>query len=97
MARIAGLLHVAEHQGSVSEPISETTMASAIRIGRYFTEHALGAFDEMGADPAVEDARYVLGWIEGLAWPSSPDATPIGAADGSGALRVEGWGVPADR
>ncbi|NUR49979.1 MAG: helicase DnaB, partial [Hamadaea sp.] len=32
--------------------------------GRYFAEHALGAFDDMGADPVTEDARALLAWIE---------------------------------
>jgi hypothetical protein len=39
-------------------------MRSAIRITSYFCAHALAAFDFMGVDQAVEDARTVLHWIE---------------------------------
>ncbi len=64
VARIAGLLHVAEHvaEGQPwARPISDGTMAGAVRLGEDFLiPHALAAFSEMGADPAVADARYVL-------------------------------------
>src|SRR2546430_942745 len=64
-ARIAGLLHAAEHlQDSYQRSVSEETMARAIVIGDYFTTHALAVFDYMGADPAAEDARAVLEWIK---------------------------------
>jgi hypothetical protein len=63
-ARIAGLLHLAEHRGGVGLAVTGDTMAAAIRVGEYFTGHALAVFDAMGADPAVEDARVVLDWIE---------------------------------
>jgi hypothetical protein len=62
--RIAGLLHVAERQGGTGLAIDEETMAAALEIGDYFRAHALAAFAEMGADPLVEDAVYVLAWIE---------------------------------
>jgi replicative DNA helicase len=63
-ARIAGLLHAAEHlQDGYQRPVSEETMARAIAVGDYFTAHALAVFDYMGADPAVEDARAVTEWI----------------------------------
>jgi hypothetical protein len=38
-------------------------MERAIRIGRYLIPHARAAFDLMGCDPLVADARYVLAWI----------------------------------
>ena len=38
-------------------------MVGAIRIGRYLVQHALAAFEEMGVDPATEDARVVLAWL----------------------------------
>lgn len=67
VARIASLLHMAEHARR-SEPwaleISETTVRNAIRIGNYLIAHARVTFAEMGADPEVENARYVLRWIE---------------------------------
>jgi replicative DNA helicase len=39
-------------------------MQDALTIGRYLTEHALLAFEQMGADPSLDDARYLLEWIE---------------------------------
>jgi replicative DNA helicase len=64
-ARIAGLLHLAAnlHDGW-GKPITAETMAAAVRAAGYFTAHALAAFDGMGVEPAVEDARAVLAWLE---------------------------------
>jgi Protein of unknown function (DUF3987)/Toprim-like len=63
-ARIAGLLHLAANlQDGWGKPISRDTMAAAVHAAGYFTAHALAAFDGMGADPLLEDARHVLGWI----------------------------------
>lgn len=63
-ARIAGLLHVAQHVGEAYKyMVSEQTMGKAIMVGEYLTEHAIAAFSFMGADPAIEDAREVLGWL----------------------------------
>jgi replicative DNA helicase len=63
-ARIAGLLHGATYLGEAHRyPVGADTMDKAIRLGRYFTDHALAAFDFMGADLASEDARAVLGWL----------------------------------
>jgi replicative DNA helicase len=62
IARIAGLLHLAE--GSAVGPIDAATFDRAATIGAYFAGHALAAFDDMGADPLVDDARHVLSWIE---------------------------------
>jgi hypothetical protein len=64
-ARIAALLHAAEHlQDGYQRPVGEETMGRALQVGHYFTQHALAVFDFMGADPAVEDARAVIGWIK---------------------------------
>jgi hypothetical protein len=38
-------------------------MDRAIRIGQYLIPHARAAFDLMGLDPLVADARYVLAWV----------------------------------
>jgi replicative DNA helicase len=62
IARIAGLLHLAE--GSTGGPIDAGTFDRAATIGAYFADHALAAFDDTGADPLVDDARHVLSWIE---------------------------------
>ena len=61
VARIAGLFHLADRaDGS----ISGETLDRATELGRYFAHHALTAFDDMGTDPLVDDARHVLAWIE---------------------------------
>lgn len=65
VVRLAGLLHLAEHlRDGWGKPITADTVRRAIALGRYFAEHALGAFDDMGADPVTEDARALLAWIE---------------------------------
>jgi hypothetical protein len=68
IARIAGILHIAEAVGDESkgclDPISETTVNAAIYLGRdYLLPHAQAAFGMMGADPRMETARAVLDWI----------------------------------
>jgi hypothetical protein len=66
VARIAGLLHLADRAGSPEPwamPIPKATMARAVAIGQYLIPHARAAFSEMGADSAVADARHVLAWI----------------------------------
>ena len=68
--RIASLLHVAKdtlHPNDIS--ISAETISSAVRIVEYLTEHAKAAFSEMGADPIVDDAKYVLNWLSQNAEP----------------------------
>jgi replicative DNA helicase len=61
--RIAGLLHLVEH-GDTCQTVSISTLTPAIALGKYFMQHTLAAFDLMGADPEIEDARYILRWIE---------------------------------
>jgi hypothetical protein len=66
VARIAGLLHIAANVGRSSPwdiQISRETMDDAIDISRYLIDHARAAFAHMGADPIVEDAKFVLGWL----------------------------------
>ncbi|WP_051580871.1 YfjI family protein [Pseudonocardia acaciae] len=64
-ARLAGLLHIAEHP---TEPwkhqLTDTTITAAQRFGDYFTAHALTVFDQLGTDPRIDDARHLLAWIE---------------------------------
>ena len=66
VARIAGLLHCADYAGNHPQlfEVEAETMVRAVQMGRIFTEHALQAFDMMGADPAMDAARKVLAWIE---------------------------------
>jgi replicative DNA helicase len=64
VARVAGLLHAAEHGGSAHRwQVGEQAMGHAIAVGEYLTAHALTVFGYMGADPVVEDARAVFEWL----------------------------------
>lgn len=61
--RIAGILHVVKHRiGSVNTLLEESTMKSAIEIGKYYLEHSKMAFDIMGlSDPQeVKEAKYII-------------------------------------
>jgi hypothetical protein len=61
VARIAGLLHLAEHGGEAARhPITEETMRRALILGDYYIGHALAVFDLMGADHSLDSARTVL-------------------------------------
>jgi hypothetical protein len=65
-ARIAGLLHLADYAScpeSCNE-VTEGTMARAIVFARFLLEHALIAFDLMGADVGLEAARKLWRAIE---------------------------------
>jgi len=64
VARIAGLLHLAETITSGWDaPISAATMTAAVEIGQYLVAHALAVFDYVGADPRLEAARRIGRWI----------------------------------
>jgi DNA-binding PadR family transcriptional regulator len=66
VVRIAAVLHFAEKSFdplSVRE-IPASAVKNAIKIGRYLIPHARAAYAQMGADPEIEDAKYVLRWIE---------------------------------
>jgi hypothetical protein len=66
VARIAGLLHMADHVGTDAPwdlPIPAATVDRAIRIARYLIPHAIAAFAEMGADEIVERAKAISRWI----------------------------------
>jgi replicative DNA helicase len=65
LVRIAGLLEAATTPaGPWEAPIGAPTMAAALRFGDYLTAHALAAFDAMGADPELADARYLLAHLD---------------------------------
>ncbi|WP_436525337.1 DUF3987 domain-containing protein [Actinoplanes sp. HUAS TT8] len=65
VVRIAGLLHLAENPNAGwPGTITAETLDRAARIGEFYAAHALGAFDDMGADVATRNARHVLAWIE---------------------------------
>ncbi|MFF1681583.1 YfjI family protein [Streptomyces sp. NPDC058256] len=60
-ARMAALLHLAEHLGEgYAHPVPVATMRAAIELGEYYTAHALAVFDVMGADPVLSRARAAL-------------------------------------
>ena len=40
--------------------VDEETMAGAIAVGRYFTEHARAAYSLMGADDLIKQSQYTL-------------------------------------
>ena len=66
IARIAAILHMTDHCDCPEPwdlPVAGTTVERAITIGRYLTKHAFAAFEEMGADPATENAKRILEWI----------------------------------
>lgn len=58
IARLAGLLHVANEQAPGYSRISLATIENALEIARYFTAHALYTFNiEMTLDPVEQAAR----------------------------------------
>ncbi len=64
-ARIAGLLHCAENPYQPwAERISLETMQRSLELASIFSSHALIAFDMMGADKALEQARKIWRWVE---------------------------------
>ncbi len=64
IARLAGLLHLAEHlRTGWDQPITTDTVDNAARLGHYYLAHALAVFDLMDADPVVEGARGILDWV----------------------------------
>lgn len=67
VVRIAALLHLADAALPAAEPefeISSASFFAATRIGGYLCAHARAAFSEMGADSVMDDARYIIAWIE---------------------------------
>lgn len=64
VVRMAALLHLAEHlRDGWARPIDTATLDNARQLGEYFTIHAQAAYDTIGADPAVADARALLDWF----------------------------------
>jgi replicative DNA helicase len=62
--RVAALLHLASHlRDGWVQPITASTFAAALRLADYLIDHARAVFDLMGADPRVDDARWLLDWI----------------------------------
>jgi replicative DNA helicase len=62
--RLAALLHLAGHlRDGWARPIGADTFAGAARLAGYLVDHARAVLDLMGADPRVDDARWLLDWI----------------------------------
>jgi replicative DNA helicase len=62
--RLAALLHLAGHlRDGWAHPIGADTFAGAVRLADYLVEHARAVFDLMGADPRIDDGRWLLDWI----------------------------------
>jgi hypothetical protein len=62
--RLAALLHLAGHlRDGWAQPITADTFAGAARLADYLIDHARAVFDLMGADPRIDDARWLLDWI----------------------------------
>ncbi len=57
--RIAGLFHVAEF-GIGRTSISISTIRNAISLSEILIDHAKNAFDMMGADPVIDDSKFVF-------------------------------------
>lgn len=63
--RLAGILHIVDQLVFAPKtPISAETVQNAIRLGYYFLEHARAAYQLMGANEEIREAKYVLGKIE---------------------------------
>jgi len=60
--RVAGLCHVSEY-GERSLEINLETMEKALDLCGLLIPHAQVAFDMMGGDQAIDDAKFVLRWI----------------------------------
>lgn len=63
--RIAGLLHVAQNPDEVPQEIMLATVERAVKFSHYLIQQAKVAFDAMGTDKSIDDAKYVLKYILG--------------------------------
>jgi len=65
VARIAGLLHLAEHGAKgLSLPISVNCVNASCVIGAYFKEHAIAVFGLMQEDRRFKLARQILAYVD---------------------------------
>jgi hypothetical protein len=62
--RLAGLMHVAEHGNASHLIIQKATMEKAVTVARLLMEHAVAAYNMMGADPETNDAKELLEWLK---------------------------------
>ena len=67
VVRLAAILHIAQCMGDpTQEPVNAETMAAATRLGEFLSSHAEAAYQVMGADQDVADAKYLLKRIKGI-------------------------------
>lgn len=67
VARTIGLLHIAENVNSLtpwSIRIDRDTVQRGLLLGDYLKAHSKAVYAEMGADKALDDAKYILEWIK---------------------------------
>lgn len=62
--RLAGLMHVAEHGNAAHLVIQSEVMERAIIIAGLLMEHAVAAYNMMGADIETNDAKELLEWLK---------------------------------
>ena len=63
--RIAGLFHVIEH-GEKTPIIMPNTIERALDLSQLLISHARAAFDLMGSEQAVSDAKIIFTWLTGF-------------------------------
>ena len=66
VARIAGILHIAEHieQYPIPSVVDAGTMENAIRFGRYYVSHAMASFRIMGREESLVLASHIVKTIQ---------------------------------
>jgi hypothetical protein len=65
VGRIAGLLHLAEHETKgLTMPISVNSVNASCVIGAYFKEHAIAVFGLMQEDRRFKLARQILAFLD---------------------------------
>ncbi|MGK5090283.1 hypothetical protein WDW86_22265 [Bdellovibrionota bacterium FG-2] len=64
--KVAGLFHVVKniHASPALVPIDGSTMLCALDVGDALKRHALAVFSLMETDPDLENAKYILRWIQ---------------------------------
>lgn len=60
--RIAGICHLVEF-GANRVTINKTTIERALDLAELLIKHAQAAFESMGNDPALDDAKTILKWL----------------------------------
>jgi len=64
VVRLAALMHIAGHlRDGYRQPVAEDTMRQAVRLGDYYTTHALAAFGAMTGARNLGLAEAILGWL----------------------------------